>query len=218
MRCRPTARSSPPPKRSTSRPRRCRSSSRNWNRKPARRCSSVTAAACGSPTRRRRWCRARKRCCRCSKRPRPNSRPPTPRSPGRSPSAPLPPPRAGSRRRRSSRCARSIRDLAITFHEQEPGESIPRLVRRDVDLIIVNDWQNAPIALPEGLTKAPLFDDIADIALPPGHRLAKAKTRQAERPGRRGVDRVAGRIDLPRLADAHAAQGGPRAEDRAHRR
>jgi DNA-binding transcriptional LysR family regulator len=66
--------------------------------------------------------------------------------------------------------------LAIRFHEQEPHESIPHLVRRDVDLILINDWQNAPIALPEGLTKAPLFDDVADIALPPGHRLAKSKT------------------------------------------
>ena len=66
--------------------------------------------------------------------------------------------------------------LAITFHEQEPHESIPRLVRRDVDLIIINDWENAPIALPEGLIKAPLLDDVADIALPPGHRLAKSKT------------------------------------------
>ncbi len=66
--------------------------------------------------------------------------------------------------------------LAITFHEQEPGESIPKLVRREVDLIIINDWQNAPLALPEGLTKAPLFDDIADIALPPGHRLARSKS------------------------------------------
>lgn len=66
--------------------------------------------------------------------------------------------------------------LAITFHEQEPHESIARLVRRDVDLIIINDWQNAPIALPEGLTKAPLFDDVADIALPRGHRLSKATT------------------------------------------
>jgi DNA-binding transcriptional LysR family regulator len=65
--------------------------------------------------------------------------------------------------------------LAITFHEQEPGESIPKLVRRDVDLIIVNDWQNAPLALPDGLTRAPLFDDVADIALPPGHRLARAR-------------------------------------------
>ncbi len=66
--------------------------------------------------------------------------------------------------------------LAITFHEQEPGESIPKLVRRDVDLIVINDWENAPLALLEGLTKAPLFDDIADIALPPGHRLAQAKS------------------------------------------
>jgi len=66
--------------------------------------------------------------------------------------------------------------LGLTFHEQEPHESIPRLVRRDVDVIIINDWENAPIALPDGLTKAPLFDDVADIALPPVHPLAKAKT------------------------------------------
>jgi len=66
--------------------------------------------------------------------------------------------------------------LVITFHEQEPHVSIPNLVRRDVDLIIINDWENAPIALPEGITRAPLFDDVADIALPAKHRLAKAKT------------------------------------------
>ncbi len=66
--------------------------------------------------------------------------------------------------------------LSVTFHEMEPGESIPKLVRRDVDVIIINDWQNAPLALPDGLTKAPLFDDIADIALPPGHRFANVKT------------------------------------------
>lgn len=66
--------------------------------------------------------------------------------------------------------------LGVTFHEQEPHHSIPNLVRRDVDLIIINDWENAPIALPEGVTKAPLFDDVADIALPKNHRLAKSKT------------------------------------------
>ncbi len=108
--------------------------------------------------------------------------------------------------------------LGLTFHEQEPHDSIPRLVRRDVDVIIINDWENAPIALPDGLTKAPLFDDVADIALPPGHPLAKAKTIKLRRCQRRGVDRVAVRIDLPRLPDAHAAHVGPRAEDRAHRR
>lgn len=66
--------------------------------------------------------------------------------------------------------------LSITFHEMEPAESIPKLARRDVDLIIINDWENAPLALPEGLTRAPLFDDIADIALRPGHKFAGAKT------------------------------------------
>ena len=70
---------------------------------------------------------------------------------------------------------RQYPQLGITFHEQEPHESIPRLVRRDVDVIIINDWENAPIALPDGLTKAPLFDDVADIALPLGHRLAASK-------------------------------------------
>ena len=71
---------------------------------------------------------------------------------------------------------KKYQQLAITFHEQEPDQSIPHLVRRDVDLIVINDWENAPIALPEGITKAPLLDDVADIALPPGHRLAKART------------------------------------------
>ena len=71
---------------------------------------------------------------------------------------------------------RQYPQLRITFHEQEPHESIPRLVRRDVDVIVINDWHNAPIALPEGLTKAPLFDDVADIALPQGHPLSASKT------------------------------------------
>jgi DNA-binding transcriptional LysR family regulator len=46
------------------------------------------------------------------------------------------------------------------------------LVRGDVDLVIAQDWANAPLALPEGLAKAPLLDDVADIALPARHRLA----------------------------------------------
>ena len=44
--------------------------------------------------------------------------------------------------------------LGVTFHEQEPHQSIPNLVRRDVDVIIINDWENAPIALPEGDRKS----------------------------------------------------------------
>ena len=66
--------------------------------------------------------------------------------------------------------------LSITFHEQEAFESVGRLVRREVDLIIINDWHDSPLTLPEGVTKVLLFDDVADIALPPGHRLAKRKS------------------------------------------
>jgi DNA-binding transcriptional LysR family regulator len=54
----------------------------------------------------------------------------------------------------------------------EPGDSIPELERGSLDLVVAQDWAGAPLALPEGLAKAPLLDDVADIALPRGHRLA----------------------------------------------
>lgn len=63
-------------------------------------------------------------------------------------------------------------DVQVDFREQEPSEAIPLLVRRDLDLVIAVDWFNAPIALPEGLMKASLLDDMADIALPESHRYA----------------------------------------------
>jgi DNA-binding transcriptional LysR family regulator len=66
--------------------------------------------------------------------------------------------------------------LQVAMHEIEPHESVPLLARGDVDLVVAQDWVNAPIALPEGLVKAPLLDDVADIALPRRHRLAGQKT------------------------------------------
>ena len=134
------------------------------------------AAASASPTPPPRSSRARTACCRSSRKPKPSSKPTTPQLAGQITIAAFATAARGLAPQAIRACARNIRQLAITFHEQEPHESIPRLVRRDVDVIIINDWQNAPIALPEGLTKAPLFDDVADIALPPGHRLAKSKS------------------------------------------
>jgi molybdate transport repressor ModE-like protein len=64
------------------------------------------------------------------------------------------------------------RDIDVHLREHDPAESIPLLARRDVDLVIAVDWFNAPLAMPEGLVKAPLMDDLADIALPATHRLA----------------------------------------------
>src|ERR1019366_3408627 len=63
--------------------------------------------------------------------------------------------------------------LSVVLTEQDPPESVPLLVRGDVDLVIAQDWENAPLPQLEGLSKTPLLDDIADLALPPGHPLAR---------------------------------------------
>ena len=66
--------------------------------------------------------------------------------------------------------------LQPCLRELEPADALPRLVRRDLDLVIAQDWANAPLALPEGLSKAAILDDVADIALPSSHRLARKKS------------------------------------------
>jgi DNA-binding transcriptional LysR family regulator len=73
------------------------------------------------------------------------------------------------------RVQRAHPDLRLSLREEEPTESIPALVRGDVDVVIAQDWFNAPIALPPGLVKHTLFDDVVDIALPLAHPLAKRR-------------------------------------------
>ncbi|CAM5242946.1 hypothetical protein SALBM217S_06993 [Streptomyces griseoloalbus] len=46
------------------------------------------------------------------------------------------------------------------------------MIRGDLDLAVVLDWYNKPMPLPDGLVKALLLDDPADVALPAGHPLA----------------------------------------------
>ncbi|MCT2594026.1 LysR family transcriptional regulator [Streptomyces sp. N2-109] len=62
--------------------------------------------------------------------------------------------------------------LRARLTEREHAESVPLLVRGDIDLAVVLDWHNRPLSLPSGLAKAPLHDDIADVAMPAGHPLA----------------------------------------------
>ena len=64
-------------------------------------------------------------------------------------------------------------DLTPSIYEQEGVESLPLLVRGDVDVVIAQDWFNAPLVLPDGLTRLALFDDIVDVAMPATHRLAR---------------------------------------------
>lgn len=67
-------------------------------------------------------------------------------------------------------------DLVVSMCEKEPYESLALLARGDLDIVIAQDWFNAPLSLADGLTKLALFDDSVDVALPIGHRLAKKRS------------------------------------------
>ncbi|KOV89312.1 LysR family transcriptional regulator [Streptomyces sp. NRRL B-3648] len=62
--------------------------------------------------------------------------------------------------------------LRVRSSELEPENGIAGVVRGDLDLAVVLDWYNKPMPVPDGLVKAPLLDDPADVAMPVGHRLA----------------------------------------------
>jgi molybdate transport repressor ModE-like protein len=60
--------------------------------------------------------------------------------------------------------------------EQEPAEAFALLTQGEIDLVIAQDWHNAPVALPKSLTRVALFDDVADIAVSETHRFARRRT------------------------------------------
>ncbi len=60
--------------------------------------------------------------------------------------------------------------------ELEPPEALGRLVSGDVDVVIVQDWYNAPMSMPPSTTRLALFDDLVDMAVPKSHRLARRRT------------------------------------------
>ncbi|MCP9993516.1 LysR family transcriptional regulator [Streptomyces albogriseolus] len=62
--------------------------------------------------------------------------------------------------------------LRVRSRELEPENGIRGVVRGDLDLAVVLDWYNKPMPLPDGLVKALLLDDPADVALPAAHPLA----------------------------------------------
>jgi DNA-binding transcriptional LysR family regulator len=61
--------------------------------------------------------------------------------------------------------------LRLRSCELEPEAGVAGVVRGDLDLAVVLDWYNKPMPLPEGLVKASILDDPADVAMPLGHRL-----------------------------------------------
>jgi DNA-binding transcriptional LysR family regulator len=66
--------------------------------------------------------------------------------------------------------------LIVRLTELEPQASLPLLARGDIDVVVAQDWVNAPLGHPDGLERMSLFDDVADLALPPNHRFARRRT------------------------------------------
>ncbi|MGP9022082.1 LysR family transcriptional regulator [Streptomyces sp. BR1] len=62
--------------------------------------------------------------------------------------------------------------LAVRSDELEAEDSVRGVILGDLDLAVVLDWNNKPLPLPDGLAKRSLLDDLADVAMPVGHRLA----------------------------------------------
>ncbi|UFQ14386.1 MULTISPECIES: LysR family transcriptional regulator [Streptomyces] len=62
--------------------------------------------------------------------------------------------------------------LRVGCHEVEPAPAVAAVVRGDIDMAVVLDWYNKPLPIPDGLVKAPLLDDPADVAMPAAHPLA----------------------------------------------
>lgn len=63
-------------------------------------------------------------------------------------------------------------DLRLQLTEREPARQVREVSRGELDLAVIQDWMNRLVAIPEGLSRATLFDDIADAILPASHPLA----------------------------------------------
>ncbi|MFF1307004.1 LysR family transcriptional regulator [Streptomyces sp. NPDC058307] len=64
------------------------------------------------------------------------------------------------------------RGLRISSREMDPEAAVLAVIRGDFDLAVVLDWYNKPLPMPDGLVKASIVDDTADVAMPVTHRHA----------------------------------------------
>ncbi|UCM86687.1 LysR family transcriptional regulator [Streptomyces marincola] len=63
--------------------------------------------------------------------------------------------------------------LEPRLREMEPQDALRELDRGALDLAVVLDWYNRPLAVPGGLSRQALLDDVADVAMPDDHPLAR---------------------------------------------
>ncbi|WP_086818988.1 LysR family transcriptional regulator [Allokutzneria sp. NRRL B-24872] len=63
--------------------------------------------------------------------------------------------------------------MDVRLTEIDPLQAVDVVARGDVDLAVVQDWQNAPLTVPDGLSRAAIGEDTVDVLLPRGHPLAE---------------------------------------------
>lgn len=63
-------------------------------------------------------------------------------------------------------------NLLVRLVELEPIEAIARLRHAAIDVAVVQDWPEAPLSVPDGISCAPVLEDVLDVALPAGHPCA----------------------------------------------
>ena len=62
--------------------------------------------------------------------------------------------------------------LEVSLLELDPGDAIALLLRGELDVVVAQDWFNAPLVLPRETERLDLLDDLADLIVPANHRLA----------------------------------------------
>ncbi|KAA2258534.1 LysR family transcriptional regulator [Solihabitans fulvus] len=85
--------------------------------------------------------------------------------------------------------------LDVRLLEIDPPQAAEAVGRGEIDLAVVHDWENTPLAVPDGLERAELGADVADVLLPSAHHLAgRAELTPADLAGERWLCQPEGTI------------------------
>ncbi|WP_199439073.1 LysR family transcriptional regulator [Umezawaea beigongshangensis] len=85
--------------------------------------------------------------------------------------------------------------LDLRTVEIDPPEAIEAVARGELDLAVVHDWHNAPLAAPESLCRREIGEDVAELVLPVTHRLAdRAELTPTDLAGERWVCQPPGTV------------------------
>ena len=66
-------------------------------------------------------------------------------------------------------------DLVLSLTEREPWDTVELVATGQADVGVAHSWGDVTLAIPDHLETTSLVDDVADVIVPVGHRLAKRR-------------------------------------------